>query len=76
MGWNLEGMLVWGRYLDEVDVVGRCELSRVAYGGDVKHTLVLNEPITIYGRVADRVILDNKQVTKVAEFHPLKEEKV
>jgi hypothetical protein len=33
--WNLEGLNVWGMYLDMFPVSGRVELSRVKYGGGV-----------------------------------------
>ena len=33
MNWVLEGMHVTATYLDEFQVAGRVELSRVAYGG-------------------------------------------
>ena len=65
MSWNLEGLKVYATYLDEFAVSGVVELSRVAYGGDVKHTIVLDRPIVVYGAVRDRVIVDHKSVTRV-----------
>jgi hypothetical protein len=65
MSWNLEGLVVEATYLETFPVEGRVELSRVAYGGSVKHTLVLTSPINVYGAVRDRVIVDHETVTRV-----------
>ena len=65
MTWNLEGLIVEGQYLNEYPVAGKVELSRVAYGGDVKHHIVLTEPLTVYGAVRDRVILSHTEIQRV-----------
>lgn len=67
MGWNLEGMVIWARYMGEFDVCGRVESSRVKYGGEVQHTIVLAEPLTVYGRVADRLLVEHKYITRVSD---------
>jgi hypothetical protein len=67
MNWDLTGMTVWARYLDEYDVYGRVESSRVKYGGEVQHTVVLAEPTVIYGQLRDRVLIENKYVTRVKD---------
>lgn len=63
--WDYTGLVVSGLYMDEIPVRGKVELSRVAYGGGVKHTVVLDEPITVYGALRDRVILEMKQILNV-----------
>ena len=63
--WNLEGLKVWGMYLDTFPVSGRVELSRVKYGGGVQHTIVLDNPITVFNNVRDRVLLDHGDVVRV-----------
>jgi hypothetical protein len=65
MSWNLENLSVEGLYMGEFPVRGSVELSRVKYGGEVSHHVVLQEPITVYGAIRDRVILENKFVTRV-----------
>lgn len=67
MNWNLEGLSVRGTYLDSFKVSGKVELSRVKYGGEVSHHVVLDEPIEVFGAVRDRVILDHKYVESVRE---------
>jgi len=67
MSWNLETMKVKALYMGEFPVSGRVELSRVAYGGDVKHTVVLDAPITVYGAVRDRVIVEHRFVEQVCD---------
>jgi hypothetical protein len=64
-GWVLEGLSVEGKYLDEFPVSGSVVLSRVAYGGAVKHTVVLATPIEVYGAMRERVILDHKDIERV-----------
>lgn len=66
MNWNLEGMRVWGTYLDTFPVVGRVELSRVKYGGDISHHIILDEPIKVFGAERDRVILDHALIERIA----------
>jgi hypothetical protein len=66
MNWDLTNMVVEGTYLDMFSVRGRVELSRVAYGGDVKHTIVLDQPVEVFGSIRDRVIISHKDVTKVS----------
>jgi hypothetical protein len=65
MSWNLEGLKIEATYLETFPVVGVVELSRVAYGGRVHHTVVLDHPINVYGSMRDRVIIEHSQVEKV-----------
>lgn len=65
--WNYEGLVLTGKYLEEFVVEGVCETSRVAYGGRVKHTIVLKEPIDVYGAKRDRIILDHESVTRIRD---------
>jgi hypothetical protein len=67
MNWDLTDMVVEGMYLDQFKVRGRVELSRVAYGGDVKHTIVLDTPINVYGAERDRVVISHKEVSRVSD---------
>ena len=65
--WDLTGMRVSGLYLNEqrFAVTGTVELSRVAYGGTVRHHVALDEPIEVYGSIRDRVILDHDMIQRV-----------
>lgn len=65
MSWNLEGLCVEATYLDSFAVEGRVESSRVAYGGGVKHTIVLRNPIMVFGAERDRLIIDHEAVNRV-----------
>ena len=67
MSWNLEGMIVTGMYLDMFPVRGRVDISRVKYGGEVSHHMMLDEPVEIFNTMRDRVILDHKQVQTVSD---------
>lgn len=63
--WDLEGLKVEGKYMGDIAVAGRVESSRVKYGGEVVHTVVLDAPINVYGAERDRVLLENKYVERV-----------
>ena len=65
MSWNLEGLTVTGSYLGMFPVTGRVETSRVKYGGQVSHHIVLETPITVFGAIRDRVILEHCLVHSV-----------
>ena len=65
MTWNLEGLCVEATYLEDYAVEGRVESSRVSYGGGVKHTIVLRNPMMIYGTKRDRIIIDHETVNRV-----------
>jgi hypothetical protein len=65
--WNLENMRVCGKYMGKIPVSGRVVLSRVAYGGDIKHTVELDQPVNVYGAIRDRVILEHGFVETVAD---------
>jgi hypothetical protein len=58
MSWQREGQRVQARYLDQFAVSGVVEESRVAYGGRVKHMVILDQPIEVYGAVRERVVLE------------------
>lgn len=63
--WNLEGLCIEATYLEDYNVEGVVENSRVAYGGGVKHTIVLRNPMMIYGTKRDRLIIDHETVSRV-----------
>lgn len=65
MNWQLEGQRVQGCYLEQFDVVGVVAESRVAYGGRVKHTVTLDQPIEVYGAVRECVILDHTKINLI-----------
>ena len=63
--WDLTGQYVEGMYMGEIPVLGRVESSRVKYGGQVQHTVVLSLPTQVYGAVRERVLLENEYVSRV-----------
>ena len=56
--WNREGQRVAGLYLKSYAFCGLVTESRVMYGGTVQHTVELDAAITVFGRVADVLLLD------------------
>ena len=67
MTWNLEGSRIAATYLEEIPVVGRVTLSRVAYGGRVNHHIQLDTPINLYGEQRDSVIVEHSTVERVMQ---------
>ena len=65
--WNLENCRVTGNYMGIALVSGMVTESRVKYGGSVCHTVELDKPITVFGALRERVILDNWEVEKIYE---------
>ena len=62
MGWNLEGQLVEASYMGEFNVDGLVVESRIKFGGHIQHTIQLTEPITVYGRVANKLLIDQRDI--------------
>lgn len=62
MSWNKEGQRVIGRYLNAYTVSGMVTESRVRYGGTVQHTVKLDKPMTVFGRSAEVLLLDNEDL--------------
>lgn len=60
--WNREGQRVAGLYLKAYAVSGTVINSRVKYGGRVQHTVELDTPMEVFGRVADMLLLDEEDV--------------
>ena len=67
MSWNLENLRAKAVYLETFPVQGVVEMSRVAYGGRVVHTVVLDNPITVYGAIRDRVIVEHATIQQVSD---------
>lgn len=59
MSWNKEGQRVAGVYLNAYTVSGVVTESRVRYGGTVQHTVKLDQPMQVFGRSAEVLLLDN-----------------
>lgn len=58
--WNREGQHVAGVYLNAYTVSGEVTESRVKYGGKVQHTVKLDQPVTVFGRVAEVLLMDEE----------------
>lgn len=63
--WNREGTRVAGVYLRSFTVTGIVIESRVKYGGKVQHTVQLDAPITVFGRVAEVLLLTEEDLFDV-----------
>jgi len=66
MFWDLEGTRVEAVYLGDIDVSGEVVLSRVAYGGGVKHHVRLDRPFIACGGKIKR---DAGEVVIVSHSH-------
>lgn len=63
MGWSREGQTIKTMYLGTFNAQGIVTNSRVKYGaGDVQHTVQLTEPLLVYGRLADILLVDEHDI--------------
>ena len=62
MTWNKEGQRVAGVYLGAYTVSGVVTESRVRYGGTVQHTVKLDQPVEVFGRIAEVLLLDDNDL--------------
>ena len=68
MNWNaLEGKRVNGLYMGLFPYTGTVESSRVKYGGDVQHTVVVDEPFRVYGEVRDRLLVSVTEINRILD---------
>ena len=67
MQWDLTGLHIEATYLEH-SVAGTVESSRVAYGGRVMHTVVLDKPLLFVWSTdpRDRCIVEHQEVTRVS----------
>lgn len=65
MDWILEGKRVTGKYLGEYFITGTVQESRVKYGGKVSNTIVLDEPILVFGSARNVVLMDSEEIKVV-----------
>lgn len=63
--WNKEGQRVAGIYLNAYTVSGIVTESRVKYGGRVQHTVQLDQPVQVFGRIAHHLLMDEEDLFKV-----------
>lgn len=57
MQWNLEGKRINGIYLGLFPYTGTVTESRVKYGGEVQHTVRVDEPFKVYGEVRNVILV-------------------
>jgi hypothetical protein len=62
MSWNKEGQTVSGVYLGAYTVTGVVQSSRVKYGGRVQHQVILDKPVTVFGRETEELLLDDEEL--------------
>lgn len=67
MSWDLTGKKINGLYLGLFPYTGTVVESRVKYGGDVQHTVVVDEPFTVYGLVRDRILVCGNQFNRIID---------
>jgi hypothetical protein len=63
MAWDRTGERVAGVYLGYT-VAGLVTESRVKYGGEIQHTLQLDQPQTLFGTERSVVLMDERDLFK------------
>jgi hypothetical protein len=46
---------------------GTVESSRVKYGGEVQHTVIVDEPFKVYGDVRDRILVSITEINRILD---------
>jgi hypothetical protein len=67
MKWDLTGERINGLYMGLFPYTGTVESSRVKYGGDVQHTVVVDEPFKVYGEVRERILVSVTEVNRILD---------
>ena len=67
MDWNLEGLRINGLYMGLFPYSGLVLNSRVKFGGEVQHTVLIDEPIKVYGEVRDMILVSKGEVNRILE---------
>ena len=67
MNWNLEGKRVNGLYMGLFPYSGTVTESRVKYGGDVQHTVTVEQPFKVYGEVRKVLLISNKEINRIVD---------
>ena len=71
MHWNLEGKRINGLYMGLFPYSGLVESSRVKYGGQVQHTVLVDEPFKVYGVVRDRILVCGSEINRILDEQDL-----
>ena len=71
MNWNLEGKRINGLYMGLFPYTGLVEESRVKYGGEVQHTVLVDEPFKVYGAVRDRILVSITEINRILDEQDL-----
>ena len=67
MDWNLEGLRINGLYMGLFPYSGLVLNSRVKFGGEVQHTVLIDEPIRVYGEDREMILVGKGEVNRILE---------
>jgi hypothetical protein len=69
MSWNLTGKRINGLYMGLFPYSGFVEESRVKYGGNVQHTVLVDEPFKVFGEVRERILVtvESGEINRILE---------
>ena len=67
MKWDLTGERINGLYMGLFPYTGTVESSRVKYGGEVQHTVVVDEPFKVYGAVRERILVSVTEINRILD---------
>jgi len=67
MDWNLETKRVNGLYMGLFPYSGLVLNSRVKFGGEVQHTILVDEPFKVYGEVREMILVSPGEINRVLD---------
>ena len=63
--WDRTGQYIEFKYLDLFPAKGKIVETRVVYGGDLHHTVELDNPIIVWGQTRDRILAKESELKRV-----------
>ena len=61
------GQRIVAVYMQSYTVIGNVTESRIRYGGVMQHTIMLDEPVEVFGRTADNLFIDEHDILSIAK---------
>ena len=67
MDWNLENKRINGLYMGLFPYSGLVLNSRVKFGGEVQHTVLVDEPFKVYGEMREMILVSLSEINRILD---------
>ena len=69
--WDRTGQTIEFKYLELFPAKGTVAETRVMYGGDLKHTVELDDPIIVWGQIRTQVLVKESELKRLTQYELL-----